>query len=150
MNPSKRTKLLLLGVLFLGGVWILHAAEPTEAERRTRAMQASQKGNFKNAYDDLRVLVLDSKSDKEKVGQDLMEGIRCLQRLGRSSEIDEFREAGIKVQEKNWRFLRDAARSYIEGGVETWGFIVAGKFERGNHRGGGRVVNAFDRDRARA
>ena len=150
MNLSKRTKLLLLGVLFLGGVWILHAAEPTEAERRTRAMQASQKGNFKNAYDDLRVLVLDPKSDKEKVGQDLLEGIRCLQRLGRSNEIDEFREAGIKVQEKNWRFLRDAARSYVEGNVEAYGFIVAGKFERGNHRGGGRVVNSFDRDRARA
>src|SRR3954466_5333063 len=84
MKLLKHGKRALLCLLFLGaGFWILNAAEPTEAERRERAHQASKKGNFKNAYEDLRLLVLSPTSDPLKVGPDLYEGIRCLQRLGR-------------------------------------------------------------------
>ena len=44
--------------------------------------------------------------------------------------------------------LQAAATSYFDG--EHYGFIIAGEFERGPHRGGGRYVNSFARDRIRA
>ena len=34
--------------------------------------------------------------------------------------------------------------------VEHHGFMIAGEFHRGRHRGGGQVVNAAERDRIRA
>ena len=34
--------------------------------------------------------------------------------------------------------------------VQHHGFMIAGEFERGHHRGGGTVKNATERDRVRA
>ncbi len=150
MKTITRWKTLLVAALVLGtGLWI-GAQEPNEADRRARAVKAMQAGNFKNAYEDFRKLALDSKDDALKVGTDLVQGLQCLQRLGRQNEIDEFREGVIAAHAKNWRLLSEAAKTYNQGGIEHYGFIVAGKFERGNHRGGGRFVMAFDRDRVRA
>src|SRR6202040_2591436 len=70
------------------------------------------------------------------------------QNLGRADEIDEFREAVIAVHKENWRLLETAAQTYAN--VEHYGFIVAGKFYRGNKRGGGRYVGTLQRDRVRA
>lgn len=72
----------------------------------------------------------------------------CLQNLGRSDEIDEFREAVIEVHKQNWRLLDTAAQSYA--GTEHFGFMVAGKFYRGNKRGGDHYVASMQRDRVRA
>src|SRR6516225_3684241 len=41
-----------------------------------------------------------------------------------------------------------AADSLLNG--EHFGFIIAGKFSRGQHRGGGQAVNSLERDRAQA
>ena len=41
-----------------------------------------------------------------------------------------------------------AALNYF--GEEHYGYIIAGEFHRGHHRGGGRYVNSFARDRIRA
>src|SRR5262249_55130946 len=87
-------------------------------------------------------------TDPRQVGNDLDMGISALQKLGRTDEIDDFREAVIDVHKKNWRLLQTAALSYGNG--EHHGFIVAGKFYRGNKRGGGRYVGTVQRDRARA
>ena len=53
-------------------------------------------------------------------------------------------KTSIKVHKENWRLLWAAAQHYMN--IPHQGFIVAGKFYRGKHRGGGKVVNA---DRAR-
>ena len=71
-----------------------------------------------------------------------------MQQLGRLDEIDELREAVIKVHGKNWRLLMAAADSYLN--IDHFGFIIAGKFTRGPHRGGGEAANATERDRVRA
>ena len=42
----------------------------------------------------------------------------------------------------------EAADSYVK--FDHFGFIIAGRFARGSHRGGGEVANAWDRDRVRA
>lgn len=131
--------------------WWLSAAEPpvSQAERGTfeRAFNA---GNYKDAYEGYRKLALDPNDDRMKVGRDLTMAIGALQNLGRNDEIDEFREAVIDVHKNNWRLLETAANSYAHG--EHQGFIVAGKFHRGNRRGRGmaKYVHATQRDRVRA
>ncbi|QEH33355.1 MG2 domain protein [Aquisphaera giovannonii] len=111
--------------------------------------QLFRQGNYKECYDGLRALALDAKDDPRLVGQDLTTAISCLMQLNRADEIDEFRDAVIEVHKENWRLLEAAAHSYIDG-AQSFGFLVAGKFHRGQHRGGGKMVNAVERDRARA
>ncbi len=82
------------------------------------------------------------------MGDDLNQAIQCLNNLGRVEEIDDFREAVIKAHAKNWRLLQAAAESYLNN--QSFGYIVAGKFYRGQQRGGGEAVNCYERDRVRA
>jgi uncharacterized protein YfaS (alpha-2-macroglobulin family) len=135
-------------VVVLPVFWVVAADKPVPQASRQGFMQAYQNGNFKDAYDGLRKLALDPSSDPRQVGQDLQTAITCLQRLGRSDEVDDFRETVIAAHKKNWRLLETAATSFAHS--EHYGFIVAGKFYRGQHRGGGRYVGTFERDRARA
>ena len=135
-------------VLMLAAGAFIYAAADRPAPSREKAMKAHKDGNFKDAYETLRKVALDPAADPKLVSTDLTTGINCLQRLGRVDEIDEFREAVIAAHGKNWRLLDTAATTY--GQVEHYGFIVAGKFQRGNHRGGGRHVQSMQRDRTRA
>ncbi len=121
---------------------------PNEGEVRAKAQMDMKNGNFKEAYDGFRALCLEGKSDPNAVPEDLSNGQQCLQRLGRVNEIDAFFEGTIKAHEKNWRLLQMAANLYLQ--VPHHGFEIAGQFERGNHRGGGKMVNALERDRVRA
>ena len=107
-----------------------------------------QEGNYKEAYEGFRKLALEEKAARDRVGHFLNMGVTSLLALGRTDEIDEFRESVIKTHAQNWRLLLAAAESYLN--TEHSGFIVAGKFYRGPHRGGGKVVNSFERDRVRA
>jgi len=119
-----------------------------EAQIRKGAHKIMQDGNYKDAYDEFRRLALDPQSDPIQVSDDMNRAIDCLNRLNRASEIDALREAVIKVHSKNWRLLAAAARSYMD--QQHVGFVVAGVFERGPHRGGGNPVTAEARDRVRA
>src|SRR6516162_275997 len=138
------------GLLFPFAVaFLVIGAEPPKPETRREAlMKQFTAGNYKDAYEGLRKLALDPQDDRSKVGEDLTTAVTCLQYLGRSDEIDAFREAVIKVHEKNWRLLDTAAQNYANS--EHYGYIVAGKFYRGNHRGGGKYVTTMQRDRTRA
>ncbi len=124
------------------------ADDPAAPTNRGSLAKLMNDGNFNIAYEGYRKLALSADSDPKAVGDDLRNAITCLQNLGRVDEIDEFREAVIEVHAANWRLLWAAADSYLN--VDHHGFLVAGKFERGNKRGGGEVVNAFARDRVRA
>ncbi|WP_165226614.1 alpha-2-macroglobulin family protein [Aquisphaera insulae] len=109
-----------------------------------------QEGNYKECYDGFRALALDPKDDPGLVDQDLGMALQCLAQLNRADEVDDFRDAVIAAHNGNWRLLQAAGLSYLGGGGQPFGFIVGGKFHRGPHRGGGRMVNALERDRARA
>jgi hypothetical protein len=144
---------VLCGLVPLGALMMSMSGaggmEPASQDAaRQRLQSAHRAGNFKDAYDGLRELALDPKCDPRKVGEDLHMAIQSLQRLNRVSEIDAFREAVIAVHKANWRLLWRAAHTYQE--VPHQGFIISGKFERGQHRGGGQVANAMERDRVRA
>jgi uncharacterized protein YfaS (alpha-2-macroglobulin family) len=149
MRMSWRAGVLSVAVAStIAVVWLVAADEPNRQARRDSLMKTFQAGNWKDAYEGLRKLALDPKNDPLQVGTDLTTGITCLQRLGRSDEIDQFREAVIAAHKSNWRLLQTAAQTYVN--VEHYGYIVAGKFYRGYHRGGGRWVSTMQRDRCRA
>ncbi len=115
---------------------------------RAGSRNAYDAGNFKDAFEGYRALAIDPRDDPKLVGQDLTFAVDSLQRLGRVDEIDAFREAVIKAHAENPRLARAAAESLLT--VENFGFLVAGKFERGNKRGGGDFVRSVERDRVRA
>ncbi len=121
---------------------------PSPAELRSKSQQAMKNGNWKDAYEGFRKLSLDPKNDVKQAGTDLQSGVQCLNRLGRTAEVDEFLESAIAAQQGNWRLLQAAAQQYANN--QHQGFIIAGKFERGHHRGGGKFVNSVERDRVRA
>jgi uncharacterized protein YfaS (alpha-2-macroglobulin family) len=149
MRAKRGASLLGIGLLCAAGLCLVVAAEKeTHQQRRDRFTKAFTDGNYKVAYDGLRGLALDPKNDPAKAGSDLETAITCLQSLGRSDEIDDFREAVIAAHAKDWRLLHAAAMSFRRS--ERFGYIVAGRFHRGHHRGGGRYVNSVARDRARA
>jgi uncharacterized protein YfaS (alpha-2-macroglobulin family) len=140
--------LSLMLILAVAALWLVAADPSAQDTRRKSLKKTAEAGNYKDAYDGLRKLALDPKDDRLEVGRDLDLAVHCLQHLGRSDEIDEFREAVIDVHKKNWRLLQAAALNYTH--TEHFGYIVAGKFYRGNKRGGGRYVSAMQRDRVRA
>src|SRR2546426_1838041 len=94
--------------LALLGIWRLTAGAPSIEEQRTKLTKAYNDGNFKVAYEGLKKLSLDPKNDPKLVGKDLELAINSLYRLGRTDEVDEYRESVIKVHEKNWRLLASA------------------------------------------
>ncbi|MGO8898039.1 MAG: alpha-2-macroglobulin family protein, partial [Isosphaeraceae bacterium] len=137
---------LVLMAVAVAAVGFLDARPPASREQCDKL---AQQGNYKDAYDGYRALALDPKDDPTLVGKDLQQAISCLLQLQRADEVDSFREAVIEVHKGNWRLLEAAAQSYLND-PEHYGFIVAGEFHRGPHRGGGRYVNVLERDRVRA
>src|SRR5262245_61465377 len=128
MEQMRRTKFwLLLAILALatGGAWRLMAQNPSIEDQRASGMKALRNGNWKDAYNDLRAIALNPKNGGANVGADLENAITCLMRLGRSDEVDDFRESVIVAHAENWRLLARAAQTFQRG--ENYGFIVAGK-----------------------
>ncbi|MGD2036939.1 MAG: MG2 domain-containing protein, partial [Desulfobacterales bacterium] len=143
----------LKNVIFLITATLLIAASAgvqaaDHLEIRRQAQNAYTNGNWKDAFDLYRKLSLEMKNDPKQVGKDFIQAWQCLRQLNRLNELDAFRENVIERRADNWRLMQDVARSYSQN--NHWGYMVAGKFHRGQHRGGGKYVNAIARDRARA
>ena len=136
MTRSPNSRLIWL-VLLMVGLFAAGALSqtPSPATLRARSMKLKNDGNFREAYDGLRRLCLDPNSGAATVSQDLASAVECLNNLGRIQEFDDLLEKTIVVHQQNWRLLQAAAQQYLS--VEHNGFRIAGKFERGPHRGGG-------------
>ncbi len=137
--------LAALSVMLIGDVDRVAGEDPA---LRTKAAQQMKDGNWKDAYESFSQLALDPADNPLLVGDDLNDALTCLGRLGRVEEVDAFREKVITTHAGNWRLLHTAAQSYLN--TVHNGFIIAGNFSRGGHRGGGKAVNAYERDRVRA
>ena len=124
------------------------AEDRSHRELRSRAQTAYTDGNWQDAFELYRRLSLDPAAEPEMVSPDFTRAWQCLRQLGRLDELDDFREAVIEQHAANWRLLLAAARSYSQN--THWGYMIAGEFQRGHHRGGGKYVNAVARDRVRA
>jgi uncharacterized protein YfaS (alpha-2-macroglobulin family) len=117
-----------------------------ETDARKQAGKLMSDGNYKEAYEKFRALCLDPASTG--AAHDFNCAISCLGSLNRQRDMDDLREAAVKAHGGNWQLLRAVAESY--NSYSAQGFVIAGKFERGEHRGGGEVANVFDRDRVRS
>lgn len=141
-----------LGVVSLVGLvaasfWLI-AEDAKPKGGRDAAQKLLMDGNFKDAYDIFQSLATNSKTEAAAVGNDLTRAVDCLANLGRIDEAEALIEKSVAAQAKNWRLLRAAAQNYQR--IEHFGFMIAGKFERGHRRGQGKYVSSFDRDRVRA
>jgi uncharacterized protein YfaS (alpha-2-macroglobulin family) len=145
MNTSKIFCFIVILTLAATGSW---AQQTNHLKIRTQAQKAFSDGNWKDAYLLYRRLCLEVANDPKSVGKDLVRAWQCLRNLNRLAELDGFREEVIDKHIDNWRLLRAAAGSYSQN--NHWGYMVAGEFQRGDRRGGGRYVNAIQRDRVRA
>ena len=135
-----------LALIALGFLAVGQESKPPTFDEAQKKMAA---GNFKEAFEDFRKIGLDPKSSAKSLPETLNHAVQCLQNLGRINELDEFREKVVEVHKDNWSLLQAAAQSYLQ--IEHNGVIIAGKFQRGPHRGGdGRHVHASERDRVRA
>ncbi|MFQ3650886.1 MAG: MG2 domain-containing protein, partial [Gemmataceae bacterium] len=147
MSLYRNAGLLAAGLgLLVTGLYQAAAENPTIEQNRATARKQFQDGNFNDAYKLYRQIALDKGNPIP--ANDLEQGLQALARLGRIDEIDEFREAVVQTHSDKVHVLFTAARSYLD--YEHHGYIVAGQFSRGYKRGGGKYVNAFDRDRVRA
>jgi len=146
---SMKLKTVIFGI---AAILMMAASAGAEAdahhEIRRQALTAYTNGNWKDAFDLFRKLSLEVQNDPKQVGKDFTHAWQCLRQLNRLNELDAFRENVIERHADNWRLMQNVARSY--GQNNHWGYMVAGKFQRGHHRGGGKYVNAIARDRVRA
>lgn len=138
--------LLIFGLLTLPDFMKGNARGADESPEKFRKL--FNQGNFKEAFEGFKKLALAPKADARQAGNNMNMAIQSLRNLGRNNEVDDFRDSVISIHEGDWRFLQMAADSFLES--EHFGFLIAGKFERGYHRGGGRQVSSYSRDRARA
>ena len=127
---------------------VVRAETTDHSDIRKTAQKAAREGNWNDAFQLYQRLCLKVENDPKQIGSDLIQAWQCLQNLGRIHELDDFREKTIQRHKENWRLLQAAAESYSQN--THWGYLVAGKFHRGSHRGGGKYVNAIQRDRVRA
>ena len=143
--------LAVLSAVAVGAANFLAGEEspaPDQEAQRQKLHKLYGDGNFKEAYDGLRNIVLDQDANPDKVGNDLVTAVQCLRRLGRVDEFDAFVEEAVTTHPDNWQLLHVIAQQYLQ--IDHHGFMISGEFHRGGHRGGGQVASALERDRVRA
>ncbi len=115
---------------------------------KEKALKLQQDGNFKEALDAYRSLILGPAVDPQNAHDCLRWAVECLRQLQQERDQDALCEAAVAAHPKNWRLLQAAAEMYFQSNHQ--GFLIAGQFERGQHRGGGQYANCEERDRIRA
>ncbi len=125
-----------------------NASAENSSPQLTPLLKLQADGNHKEAYEGLQAFVLGKDAGPADLARAFGAAIECLQQLNRVDEIDEFREKAVAAHPGAWQLLAAVAESYLN--VPHYGYMIGGKFHRGQHRGGGKVIHATDRDRVRA
>lgn len=148
----RKTALLFLFGLYCGLVGLPCQSlmgQGTEARQaRQKSITLMRQGNFREALAGFEKLCTSRDTDPKMVSSDLTNAVSCLQRLGEIKKFDSLIEETVKAHSGNWRLLQTAAKQYMS--VPHYGFMISGKYERGPHRGGGKMANSQERDRIRA
>jgi len=124
------------------------AASGDIASTREKANKDYKSGNWKDALGGFRELLSDKNNNDPAIVSDLTNAYQCLNRLGLISETDQLLEVSVASHPKNWRLIQAVAQKYLNS--QHQGFMISGEYRRGPHRGGGKVVNSYERDRVRA
>ena len=142
--------LCLASVVILSSAGLMATTmEQPPAEMRAQAKKLYDENNFNDALQRYRTLALDPENSGKEAPGDLAAAIACLNDLGLVHEADELIATSIETHKSNFRLLAGAAQTYA-GQIEDGGFVIAGTFERGGHRGGGLWASVADRDRVRS
>jgi len=120
------------------------------ASERQKAQKLFSENNYAEAFTIYQQLAEDVANNDSSLPNDLEQAAACLNSLNRVAEFDELMETSVAVHASNWRLSLAVAKMLQHSVVPSEGYIVAGKFQRGYHRGGGRYVSSRDRDRVRA
>jgi uncharacterized protein YfaS (alpha-2-macroglobulin family) len=124
-----------------------HSSE-VSAEQHAIASKLFEEGNFAEALEAYSRVLADRTGKASQLSAAVDRSVQCYQQLNRINEIDAFLEATAESHADNWRVLAKVAALTLN--QPHYGTQIAGRFERGPHRGGGKVVNAIARDRVRA
>ena len=89
-----------------------------------------------------------SGDDRRLVASDFKQAIQCLLVLGREAKSTLSATVSWSSIKTIGVCCRRPLTVFLTG--PQYGFLIAGQFVRGNHRGGGEFVNALEPDRARA
>jgi uncharacterized protein YfaS (alpha-2-macroglobulin family) len=137
--------LVLLALIAAAGINGLQAAvAPGNASQQ--AQKLMDDGNFQEALVKFRELTLEvADVPSTELAEDFRRAISCFQQL---NQIDDYREAVAEKHKNDWQLIAAVAQSYLD--VDHHGFLIAGEFRRGQHRGGGRAVRAEEADFVRA
>ncbi|MFN6105795.1 MAG: alpha-2-macroglobulin, partial [Planctomycetaceae bacterium] len=125
------------------------SAESSPAETRAKGQQLLQQGNFKEAWELFRKLAVNPQAGSAEASADVQAALQSALNLGATEEVDEFLESVVTARANDWRALQAVAEAYLNQ-TDHMGFLIAGKFRRGGHRGGGKMMTSAARDRGRA
>ena len=139
---------LVFGVLSSGllTAGVLSAATRTAEYRQ--AHQLHEEGNYQESLEHCRQLLQETSRSAEELTDCFNLALNCFRRLNRLDETDEFSEQIVAQHANQQLVLAAVAQSWLNG--PHYGYRIGGEFRRGNHRGGGTVINATARDRVRA
>lgn len=129
--------LILCSLFFAAG---LSANADALNASREKASQLHSQGNYKEAFELYRELAFNPEAEPPHIASDLPLVVDCLNRLNQTQEFDAFVEDLVTRHEDSWQILSAVGRAYMS--VPHHGYIIAGEFERGGHRGGGKVARS--------
>lgn len=144
----RKALLCLVAVCFGSAGLMATTMEKPAADKRTDAKKLFDENNFNDALKLYRELLADPENNGKDVADDLTQANGCLSQLGLVHEADALIESAIEIHPENFWLLARAAVIYSVS--ENDGFVIAGKFERGGHRGGGQYASVAARDRVRS
>lgn len=138
----------VLFVVFMTGLMMVPAADSPLPDRRAEAAKLFKDGNYKEAYEIARSLVLAVDNSGEELAGDLKLAHNCLRQLQQDAQIDELLDAVLEAHPDNFYAYWAMARQLMQS--PHYGYIVAGEFQRGHQRGGGEYASSDERDRVQA
>lgn len=117
-------------------------------DRRAEAKKLFDEGNYLESMELSLALLRGQEPAAGLLVEDWVRVVGCLAQLQRNHELDGLVEEFVKLHAGRWEVVHAIARTLLE--TEHYGFVVAGKFNRGQARGGGQWTQCTDRDRSRA
>jgi len=133
-----------LGSLLAGG----ELRGEVDRASHEHAQQLFSEGNYQQALAESRQLLKQRDNPARMLIENFRQALACYQKLNQVDQIDDLREQIAEDYADDWQLLAAVAQSYVS--QNHYGYLIAGEFRRGDHRGGGQRVSAVARDRVRA
>lgn len=147
-----RFRRLLSTVLLLSGALLMspfgRGEQETPVEALGRGLKLQKQGHHREALAVLEPLLVKPGLESHERIKTLEAAVNCVRNLNEAHRADALREQVAAAFPRDWQVMGFVAQSLLD--AEDFGFVVAGEFQRGHHRGGGEYASPVDRDRVRA